>query len=306
MLIANPIYDNVFKFLMEDLEIAKGVISTIINTEIDHLSFQAQESITRIDNKFSFYHLDFVARIRQQDCSYKTVLIELQKTNLPNDIMRFRKYLGEKYRDEDEVILDNGKVKQGPIPIINIYLLGFYLSKTLPAVIKVDRRYIDVIHGTEITERNEFIECLSHDSYVIQIPALQIELKSRLEYVLSIFMQENFINKENHLKDYRYETEDTLMKKILRKLSTAAGNRDFLRQMEVEELAYRDYDILRTTIETSEKRIQEMETILQKNETEIQEKDKVLHEKDMILREKERQLLEKECYIKELQEKLNA
>ena len=269
MLIANPIYDNVFKFLMEDLEIAKGVISTIINTEIDHLSFQAQESITRIDNKFSFYHLDFVARIRQQDCSYKTVLIELQKTNLPNDIMRFRKYLGEKYRDEDEVILDNGKVKQGPIPIINIYLLGFYLSKTLPAVIKVDRRYIDVIHGAEITERNEFIECLSHDSYVIQIPALQMELKSRLEYVLSIFMQENFINKENHLKDYRYETEDTLMKKILRKLSTAAGNRDFLRQMEVEELAYRDYDILRTTIETSEKRIQEMETILQKNETEI-------------------------------------
>lgn len=299
MLIANPIYDNVFKFLMEDLEIAKGVISTIINTEIDHLSFQAQESITRIDNKFSFYHLDFVARIRQQDCSYKTVLIELQKTNLPNDIMRFRKYLGEKYRDEDEVILDNGKVKQGPIPIINIYLLGFYLSKTLPAVIKVDRRYIDVIHGTEITERNEFIECLSHDSYVIQIPALQIELKSRLEYVLSIFMQENFINKENHLKDYRYETEDTLMKKILRKLSTAAGNRDFLRQMEVEELAYRDYDILRTTIETSEKRIQEMETILQEKETEIQENKTAIQEK-------ERQLLERERRIKELQEKLNA
>jgi hypothetical protein len=229
--------------------------------------------------------------IRQQDRSYKTVSIEMQKTNLPNDIMRFRRYLGEKYRAEDEVILDNGKVKTGPIPIINIYLLGFYLSKTLPAVIKVDRKYIDVIHGAEITERNEFIECLSHDSYVIQIPALQMELKNRLEYVLSIFMQENFINKENQLKDYRYETEDTLMKKILRKLEKAAGDREFLRQMEVEEMAYREYEILRTTIETSEKRLQE-------KETEIKEKDKVL-------REKERQLLEKERYIKELQEKLN-
>jgi hypothetical protein len=312
MLIANPIYDNVFKYLMEDLEIAKGVISTIINTEIDHLTFQAQESITRIDNKFSFYHLDFVARIRQQDRSYKTVLIEMQKTNLPNDIIRFRRYLGQKYRDEDEVILDNGKVKTGPLPIINIYLLGFYLSRTLPAVIKVDRRYIDVIHGVEITERNEFIECLSHDSYVIQIPALQMELKNRLEYVLSIFMQENFISKENHLKDYRYETEDTLMKKILHKLQKAAGDREFLRQMEVEEMAYREYETLRTTIETSEKRLQEKETEIKEKETEIKEKeteikekDKVLREKEMKLQEKDRQLLERERYIKELQEKLN-
>ena len=29
MLIANPIYDNVFKYLMEDREIAEGVLSTI-------------------------------------------------------------------------------------------------------------------------------------------------------------------------------------------------------------------------------------------------------------------------------------
>ena len=31
MLIANPIYDVVFKYLMANVEIAKGVISTIIN-----------------------------------------------------------------------------------------------------------------------------------------------------------------------------------------------------------------------------------------------------------------------------------
>jgi len=34
MIIANPIYDVVFKHLMDDIDIAKGVISTIISQEI--------------------------------------------------------------------------------------------------------------------------------------------------------------------------------------------------------------------------------------------------------------------------------
>ena len=287
MLIANPIYDNVFKYLMEDIEIAKGVLSAIMNVEIDHLTFLAQESITKIESKYFFYHLDFIARIRQGDRQYKKVLIEMQKTNIPNDIMRFRRYVGEQYRKEDEIILDDGSVQTGPLPIVNIYILGFHLSKTLPAVIKVGRKYIDVLNGTEITERNEFIECLSHDSYVIQVPALRLELRSRLEYILSIFMQEYFIQDEHHLKDYPYETDDTLMKRILHKLERAAADKDLLRQMEVEEMAYREYAI---TIGTFEKKLQE-------KEKEVQEKDKAIEEKDKLLDEKD-------SYIKELLEKL--
>lgn len=294
MLIANPIYDNVFKYLMEDLEIAKGVLSTIMNTEIDHLTFLAQESVSKIESKFFFYHLDFIARIRQEDRKYKTVLIEMQKTNIPYDIMRFRRYLGNRYRLEDEIILDDGSVKTGPLPIVNIYLLGFYLSKTLPAVIKVDRRYIDVLNGTEITERNDFIECLSHDSYVIQVPALKMELRSRLEYVLSIFMQENFVTEDNRLKDYPYETGDDLMKKILHKLERAAADKELLRQLEVEEMAYREYAI---AVGTYEKKLQEQEKAIEAQEKAIEEKDSALMEKAKIIDEKDR-------YIKELLEKL--
>lgn len=308
MLIANPIYDNVFKYLMEDLEIAKGVLSTIMNTEIDHLTFLAQESISKIESRFFFYHLDFVARIRQEDRQYKTVLIELQKTNIPYDIMRFRRYLGNRYRQEDEIVLDDGNVKTGPLPIVNIYLLGFYLSRTLPAVIKVGRKYIDVLHGTEITERNDFIECLSHDSYVIQVPGLQMELRTRLEYVLSIFMQENFIKDDHHLKDYPYETDDDLMKKILRKLERAAADSELLRQLEVEEMAYREYEI---AIGTYEKKLQEKEMALQEKDSALQEKDKAIQEKDNVLQEQEKTLQEKdkiidekERYIKGLLEKL--
>jgi hypothetical protein len=97
MLIANPIYDVVFKYLMANLDIAKGVISTIIDEDIATLDFKAQENVlkfTKGDTKeLTYYHLDFVAKIKLKEGGYKNVLIELQKTNVPYDIERFRKYL---------------------------------------------------------------------------------------------------------------------------------------------------------------------------------------------------------------------
>jgi hypothetical protein len=115
---------------------------------------------------------------------YKNVLIELQKSNLPYDIMRFRRYLGEQYKKVDEVLVEDGTLSKESLPIITIYFLGFYISKTLPAVIKVDRRYIDVLGGKDIEERNDFIEQLSHNSYVIQVPGLKLQMSTSLEWVL--------------------------------------------------------------------------------------------------------------------------
>ncbi len=40
VIIANPIYDVVFKYLMANLDIARGVISTIIDEEIVVTRFQ--------------------------------------------------------------------------------------------------------------------------------------------------------------------------------------------------------------------------------------------------------------------------
>jgi len=199
MLIANPIYDTVFKYLMENIDIAKGIISTIIDEEIVTIDFKARESVFKGQKELTLtvYHLDFIAKIRRKEGGFKNVLIELQKSNLPYDILRFRRYVGEQYKKVDEILLDDGTVSKEPLPIITIYFLGFYISNTLPGVIKVDRRYIDVLAGKEIEEQNDFIEQLTHDSYVIQIPGLQLQMKTQLEWVLSIFKQENFIEEDS-------------------------------------------------------------------------------------------------------------
>ena len=38
MLIANPIYDTIFKFLMDDNESAKIILSTLLNVDIEELT----------------------------------------------------------------------------------------------------------------------------------------------------------------------------------------------------------------------------------------------------------------------------
>ena len=136
MQIANPIYDVVFKYLMEDNKIAKLVISKIIGEEIDSLDFQSKENIAEIERSvpysektkasFTVYRLDFSARIRLSDGGFKQVLIEIQKAKFPTDIMRFRKYLGQQYHSDKNITTKEikGKTRKTALPIVSIYFLG--------------------------------------------------------------------------------------------------------------------------------------------------------------------------------------
>ena len=85
MIIANPIYDIVFKYLMEDADIAKGLLSVILNVEVTELSLRPQEmsseSVVK-DIPLIIYRLDFVAVIKTNNGTHQKVLIELQKTKI--------------------------------------------------------------------------------------------------------------------------------------------------------------------------------------------------------------------------------
>ncbi|MBF0100249.1 MAG: hypothetical protein HQK77_05005, partial [Desulfobacterales bacterium] len=53
MQIANPIYDSVFKYLMEDISIANMFLSSIIGEEIEIITFSPQEFTTAVDKSTS-------------------------------------------------------------------------------------------------------------------------------------------------------------------------------------------------------------------------------------------------------------
>lgn len=106
MLIANPIYDVVFKYLMEDAKVAKLLIGSIIGFEILDLEFRPKSFTTQVHGSedairpfFTIYHLDFSAKIKTPE-EEKLVIIEVQKAKLATDILRFRQYLGKQYSDK--------------------------------------------------------------------------------------------------------------------------------------------------------------------------------------------------------------
>lgn len=235
MLIANPIYDTVFKFLMEDKDVAKRLIGAIIGAEILELEQRAQEK-TSFSEKFvlTVFRVDFKAVIKTADGSRKKVLIELQKAKQLVDIMRFRKYLGDGYGEEDLV---DGISR--PLPIISIYFLGFTLS--FPnAVVRAGNTFKDVLTDEIVAaaEQETFVKLLTHESYFIQIPRLPALAKHRLSGILSVFNQKRLKPDDKSWMLY-FEDEDQItdpdIRAIVKRLATAASTDEMREKVRVEE-----------------------------------------------------------------------
>lgn len=279
MRIANPIYDVVFKYMMEDNEVAKLLISTIIDQDIIRLDFMPQEHTIDLEKKsLTVYRLDFKATIKTKT-DEKLVVIEVQKAKFSADVLRFRRYLGEQYANEEN----------RDLPIISIYFLGYSLEKIKAPVVKIQREYIDLTTNKRILEKEKFIESLTHDSFVIQVENLSAPYVSEIEKFLSIFDQSE--KRENshmlEIKDDDYPIEYNL---LLRRLQKAALEVRLRREMDIEDEIVAELDNLEREIE--------------KRDNVIEERDKQLFEKDNQLSEKDNQLSEKDKLIAELKKKL--
>jgi hypothetical protein len=59
--------------------------------------------------------------------------------------------------------------------------------------------YKDLVTGERIHAKESFIESLTHDSYIIQIPQLAKKRRNDLEKLLSIFDQSESIDETHHI-----------------------------------------------------------------------------------------------------------
>lgn len=283
MRIANPIYDVVFKYLLEDIEIARRFLSKIIGEEIIELTFQPLENITRSDRfEIIILRLDFKATIKTADGTQKKILIELQKGKQPGDILRFRKYLGDNYRKEDSIQQGN-EVSKSSLPITTIYFLGFPLINIPTTVMKVNRVYHDLITGKTIESKEEFVEKLTHDSFIIQISRLGKEDRTELERLLKVFNQ-TYISDDSKILEIKESelTGDELLELMANRLRKAATEEELLAKVELEEEVEQMLDA----------HIREKQILVEAKSKLEQERNQLAEEKDQITQEKD-QLAEK-------------
>jgi hypothetical protein len=301
MRIANPIYDAVFKYLLEDKRVAKLLLSTILDEEILDINIQPTEHSIELERPpLTVYRIDFSAKIRSGS-GEQLVLIELQKAKFAQDLFRFRRYLGNHYANRENQTTDAKTGRTVPIPIITIYFLGEAISELSAPVIKVNRECIDIATGERFTKKVQFIECLTHNSFIIQIPHLKEKRRTELEKLLLFFDQSNAIEDKHTLSIH----EDQIPQQhqlLLDRLRRAIEDQNIRGAMDVEddivlELEDKDREIQRhrdraeQERERAELEKKRAEAALQREEQEKQRAEEALQREEQ---ERKNAELEKE------------
>ena len=271
-LIANPRYAVVFKFLMEDERVAKMLLSALLKKEIVTLQMRQHEYTSVMQNRISSFRMDFSAKIKEPDGDEHMVLIELQKTWLATETLRFRQYLGTQYLSKTSMCEDDPRFG---LPIISIYILGHLLGDLQEPVIYVRRRYLDY-DDRVIEQKDPFIESLTHDSIIVQIPCLKGRTRTRLERLLNVFDQDYQMDENAHLLEINEDIFVGEEQLIVTRLLKAGVAPDVRRAMEVED------EIL--------SEIEARDTLIMQKEQEIERKSQEIEQKARELRQREEQV----------------
>ena len=233
--VANPIYDSVFKYLMEDERIARTLLSALTKRDIVEVQMRPNEYANTTKDNIAMFRIDFAARVREADGKEKTILIELQKTWVETETLRFRQYLGAQYANPANMRPD--EKRQYAYPIITIYMMGHRVGDIEVPVLYVNRTYSDY-DGNTVTKGipDPFVDSLTHESVIVQIPLLKGQKNNRLEQILDIFCQER---KEKDNMQILAIDEDMMsdeeMTRIVNRLLRAASDSELRHSMNIEE-----------------------------------------------------------------------
>ena len=270
MIVANPIYDVVFKYIMEDERIARTILSALLKTEVVEVHMRRNEYSNKSRDTLSIFRIDFGATIRDEKGDRQTILIEIQKSQVDSELLRFRQYLGAQYDNKEN--MEGAGRSTYALPMVAVYLLGHTVGSIEAPVVYVDHQVYD--YDRNVVEggiNDPFVESLTHNSIIVQIPRLHGRINNRLDKVLSIFDQSHVVSERNQQTvdiDPSVYGGDDDMETILRKLMEASCDKDVRREMDVED---------------------EFFSVLKNREEEIMEKERQLAQSLVAIKEAEEQ-----------------
>ncbi|MCS6796674.1 MAG: hypothetical protein NZ516_12025, partial [Raineya sp.] len=249
---------------------------------------EANPSI-QLSSGLTVYRIDFSAKIRTETGEEKLIIIEVQKSKLTSDMLRFRTYLGSQYAKREYFYWvtsrNTGRSYKAGLPIYAIFFLGYGLEEYegIP-VIEIDNCIRDKRNENILEEKGHFIPSLFHKGVIVNIPYLKERYQSDLEKILSIFDQHNR-TESYHILNVREEDFPEKYRAIIRRLQAAAQEKDLRNKMIAED------DFL-TELNEYEERINEFEKLVE------QERKKTEQERIKAEQERERaENLEKQILV---------
>ncbi len=269
MKIVNPIYDKAFKYLMQNERLAKYVLETILDQPIETLTLNQQETVVPMkERNFTLFRLDFKATIKDVNGNSQIVLIELQKSKFSTDLVRFRNYLGTNYistpvkkQEKDKDKKKQNATPQNIYPIITIYILGYEIEEIPYLAVNVERCIYNTVNKERVYINSDFINHLTHRSYILQIKRLPTKRKKKLEKFLSIFDQ-SCVAEEDYILDLKEIPEE--IKDIVAHLNERVYDEEFRRYLQAEQEIDIIFDEQERKYETEIQKIREKEELANK------------------------------------------
>jgi hypothetical protein len=304
MKIANPLYDHAFKYLMSNDRLARKVLSVILEKEVLSLELAQQEVVVEDEERrFTLYRLDFKALIRDENGKQETVLIELQKSKLPTNALRFRNYLGLSYAQKPKSLTVEKEGQELTLPIISIYILGYNVADIPVLATKVDRKIIDMSKHEELNIESDFINLLTHTCYILQVRRLPPHRLSRIERFMTLFNQ-TWIAEEGYILNLEEVPEE--FKDIAEYLQKPLAEEELQRKLRAEEeleelfaLQEAEKERLRSIAEAERKGKEEER---RQKEEERRQKEEERRQKEEERRQKEEERRQKELALDKAKE----
>jgi hypothetical protein len=197
--VANPIYDVVFKYLMEDERIARTILSALLKMDITHVELQSETIQRSLRDVLSVCRASFIANINDHNTN-KISTISIVKMRHPHKILSL-------FPLQQSDIL--------------IYLLGHEVEDIKAPIVDIRSCNVDDFNG--------------NNGVIIQIPRIKYTADNRHDMILSIF---GLANQHNQhviaINDQNYGS-DTEVSNVIQRLQAIASDLDKRMDMNFED-----------------------------------------------------------------------
>ena len=172
-------------------------------------------------------------------------------------------------------------------------------------VVYVNHKVYDYV-GREIRRGvpDQFVESLTHDSIIVQIPLLHGQINNRLDKVLSVFdqTQKDHTNRQMLELDETMYEDDEEMLYILRRLTQAASDSKLRQDMNVEDEFFSAIENRDTAILARDKKIKEQNGKIAEQNGKIAEQNGKIAEQDNKITELDNELAEQKAVMRSFME----
>ncbi len=193
-------------------------------------------------------------------------------------------------------MIKEGEGKGYAVPMVAVYLLGHRVGDIDKAVVYVNHKALDY-DGKEVENGMDdpFINSLTHDSILVQIPLLHGKINNRLDKVLSVFDQSQRDKKNQQmlcLEGDKYK-DDSDMMYIVHRLGLATMSANIRQEMNDEDEYY-------SAIEARHTQVMKLNKIISEQANQVNEQATQINEQATQINEQATQINEQATQIKSM------